>query len=230
MALYGSSAVCVRQALNEEVDLSKALQSCSCHSQTSSIWHSRTPKYLLVMLRGHNLEGVAENTASLGATENVKPILQAMVIADRVYRDGVTGKHIIAGTFNRLFFSKGPPIVPPADAGGQPKMIGGLDAGSPYAYISLTDVRGKVPLVFRYVDLQDNTPILQANVVVEASSPLDMVEFVLPLPKLPVPHAGVFAFELLYNDEPVGSHRIVVEEMKPPQTDAPPPSSEGLDT
>jgi len=36
----------------------------------------------------------------------VKPVLQALPLADRIYQD-TTGKHIIAGTFNRMVFVKG---------------------------------------------------------------------------------------------------------------------------
>ena len=47
------------------------------------------------------------------------PVLQALVVADRVYEDKGTGKKIIAGTFSRLFFKKpapaGQPIqIPPS--------------------------------------------------------------------------------------------------------------------
>jgi hypothetical protein len=151
----------------------------------------------------------------------VKPTLQALLVADRVYRDAATGKFIIAGTFNRLCYSKTPPVTPPS--GQTPgKVMGGMDAGSPYAYVSLTEVRGKVPLVFRYVDLTDNNPLLVSEFEVQANSPLETVELVLPLPRLPIPHAGVFAFEIASGNEPLGSVRLVVEEMKPPASAGPP--------
>ena len=33
-----------------------------------------------------------------------KPLLQALILADHVYQDAQTGKKVIAGTFNQLFF------------------------------------------------------------------------------------------------------------------------------
>ena len=146
----------------------------------------------------------------------MKPTLQALLLADRVYRDGASGKFIVAGTFNRLLFSKTPPVITPPSGQAPGKIMGGMDSGSPYAYVSLTDVRGKTPLVFRYVDLQDNNPLLTSEFEVKANSPLETVELVLPLPRLPIPHAGVYALEILSGTEPLGSMRLVVEEMKPP--------------
>ena len=153
----------------------------------------------------------------------MKPTLQALLVADRVYRDGQTGKFIIAGTFNRLCFSKTPPVITPPSGQAPGKIMGGMDAGSPYAYVSLTEVRGKLPLVFRYVDLTDNNPLLVSEFEVQAKSPLETVELVLPLPRLPIPHAGVYAFEILSGNDPLGSVRLVVEEIKPPPANQGPP-------
>lgn len=71
----------------------------------------------------------------------MKPVLQALVLADRVYQD-VSGKKVIAGTFSGFKFSKRPPageIIRP-DGQKQRVIAGGMSAGSPYVYISLTDV------------------------------------------------------------------------------------------
>ncbi len=142
----------------------------------------------------------------------MKPVLQALLLADRIYRD-TTGKHIIAGTFNKMLFVKGGAGPKTVEIDGEEKQLipGGMQAGSPSAYISLTDVRGKIQCVLRYVNLKQNNALFQTQFSIECSDPLKTVEVVLPLPTLPQ-MAGVHALELLCDDEPIGSHRIIVEE------------------
>ena len=65
----------------------------------------------------------------------------------------------------------------------------------------------------RKCSLKDNQPLFEAQFLIECDDPLKTVELVLPLPTLP--HvAGVHALELLCDDQPIGSHRIIVEEVK----------------
>jgi hypothetical protein len=139
----------------------------------------------------------------------VTPVLQALVVADRVYEDKATGKKIIAGTFSRLFFKRpGPP--------GQPISIppSGAQMGSPFAYISLTDIHGAANLVIRYVrlDAQEDRPIFQTDMIaVKCEDRLATVELAIPLPPLPIVK-GVFALEVVCEGALLGSHKIVVDE------------------
>jgi hypothetical protein len=149
----------------------------------------------------------------------LKPVLQALIVADRVYRDAGSGKHIIAGTFNRVLIVRNPSPPKEQQQGEATKLYGGLNSGSPYAFISLTDVRGDTKLTLRYVDLQDNNALFQGEASVNAKSPLDTVEIVLPLPMLPMPHPGVYALELLCNEEPIGSLRIMAVETAAPDSE-----------
>jgi hypothetical protein len=145
----------------------------------------------------------------------VKPVLQALVVADHVYEDKSTGKKIIAGTFNQVVFNS--PLVAGAAraGGGSPSTIhGGRHAGSPYAYISLTDIHTSARLVLRFVYLGDNphVAIFQTAVEVRSPDPLQTVELVAALPPLPINREGVYAFEILCDDELLGSFRIVSKE------------------
>lgn len=174
----------------------------------------------------------------------MKPVLQALLLADHIYEDKATGKKIIAGTFNRLFTAKrshqpaseseqatgsGPPPnhspgPPPGQTHGQlpgqPPAQGDasmlLRAGSPYAYISLTDVYSSLKLLLRYVDLEDNSILLQAEIGIEVHQPdpLKTMEMTVPLPPLPTPHPGTYALELLHEGELLGAHRVAVEFIK----------------
>ena len=86
----------------------------------------------------------------------VKPVLQALVLADRVYSDGVSGKKIIAGTFSRMM------LINREAKPDEPSLLkvpaGGMQAGSPFAYISITDVHREAKLTLRYVQLKEAQP------------------------------------------------------------------------
>jgi hypothetical protein len=145
-------------------------------------------------------------------SKRVKPTLQALLLADHVYRDK-TGKHVIAGTFNRLLFEKEGARPKTVEIDGEEKHIvrGGMQVGSPYVYISLTEVRGTVNCSLRYVNLTQDRALLETKFAITCDDPLKTIELVLPLPMLPQIE-GVHALELLCDDEPIGSHRVIVEE------------------
>jgi hypothetical protein len=159
-----------------------------------------------------------------------KPVLQALLLAEHVYQDRATGKKIIAGTFNRLNFTRrrpqSPASAPPEDAEpfaeppaeepiGQPEareLHNVISPGSPFAFITLTEVHGTIPLELRYVDLQNNSVLLTTRFQVSCDDPLNTMELTIPIPMLPAPHEGVYALELLHGNEPLGSMRIVAVE------------------
>jgi len=149
-----------------------------------------------------------------------KPVLQALVLADQVYQDKVTNKFIIAGTFNQLHLRKKPSsettVELPKDKDAEEAAEGlrkvqlseAWVSGSPFVYISLTNIRGQAPLELRYVDLNDYIVMLSFPFAIQAKSPLDTIEVSVRLPVLPAPHPGVYALELLSDNEVLGSHRV----------------------
>lgn len=86
-----------------------------------------------------------------------------------------------------------------------------IRAGSPYAYVSLTEIHGQKSFELRYVDLSQNNVVFTFEFKVECRNPLETVQLSLPLPVLPVPHEGVFALELLCEGHLLGSHRILTK-------------------
>jgi hypothetical protein len=153
------------------------------------------------------------------------------VLADHVYKDVFSGKMVIAGTFNRLCVGKSAPeekespsqhAENAAQQPGGPRKLKAHEisrVGSTAAYISLTEVRGTVPLELRYVDLADNRTVLRVEFAVRSDDPLSTVEAIIPIPPMLAPHVGAFALELLSGNEPLGSHRVTVSAL--------PPSGEG---
>ena len=127
-------------------------------------------------------------------------VLQALVLADHVYVDRLTGKKVIAGTFNRLWS-----VVFPAEY-----------SSPTYAYICLTDIKKSALVRLRYVEADDNKILMELpGVEVTAKSPLDSVELIVEVPPLPMPHEGTYHFEVYADDKLLGSVRILVA--KPPQ-------------
>src|SRR5262245_32592065 len=73
-----------------------------------------------------------------------RPVLQAMVLADHVYQDRLSGKYIIAGTFGRIGLrapqaQAAQPAAPPAANSGQP-------SASPAASALAHDQFGTAPI------------------------------------------------------------------------------------
>lgn len=124
----------------------------------------------------------------------IKPVLQALVLADHIYTDRDSRKHIIAGTFNRL----SAPSLPQTFS--RPT----------YAFICLTDVYGTIPIALRYVDLATNEVLMESETEVTAENPLASIELVSVVPPFPMPHEGTFAFEVHANNELIGFLRVMV--------------------
>ncbi len=146
----------------------------------------------------------------------MKPVLQALVLAEHVYQD-VSGKKVIAGTFNRVRFTKKPlsQHVKTPEGGTGVIIPGGMQGGSPYAYLSLTDVCDQTELTLQFVNLTSNKTLLGKKVVVNVSDRLATVELVLPLPALPIDEPGTYAFEVVCEGDILGSYRIAATEFDP---------------
>ncbi len=147
----------------------------------------------------------------------MKPVLQALVLAEHVYEDK-SGKKIIAGTFNSVHFSKKPSALdvnfPDGTKGNA--MLGGVNAGSPYAYISMTDLCDGTELTLQFVNLGKNEVLFSTKITADGNARLGTTEIVAPLPSLPIAEEGTYAFEILCEDEILGSHRITAVELKSP--------------
>lgn len=144
----------------------------------------------------------------------MKPVLQALVLAERVYQD-VSGKKIIAGTFSGYKFSKSPPVaeVVRPDGTKQRVIAGGMSAGSPCAYVSLTDVCDGTTLQIQFLNLSKNIVLFGTETTISNDDRLRNVELTFPLPKLPIAEAGVYALQVVCEGEILGSWRIVAEDL-----------------
>ena len=137
-----------------------------------------------------------------------------MFSADRVYQD-VGGKKIIAGTFSGYKFSKRPPVaeIVRPDGTKQKVLMGGMQMGSPSAYVSLTDVCDGTTIQVQFVNLSKNITLFANNVAISSVDRLSNVELVLPLPLLPITEAGVYALQIVCEGEILGSWRVMAEDL-----------------
>lgn len=155
----------------------------------------------------------------------MKPVLQAILLAERVYQE-VTGKKIIAGTFNQVFLNrKGRlPTAHPTEPG-EFIFQGGGDMGSPSVYLSLTDCVPEIEITLRFVNVSKNQVLIEFPFKVQCPDRLATVELIIPLPPLGVfvGEAGTYTLDLIWKDELLGSHRVVAVDNTPPDQ---PPANE----
>jgi hypothetical protein len=137
----------------------------------------------------------------------VKPVLQALVLAEKIY-EAANGQKIIAGTFNGIHFAPKPQVEQPEGENGPRKVIAGADPGAPWVYISLTDVVSNTKLDLQFVSLQRNKVLFETKITIPTADRLETIELIMPLPHLRVPEAGMYAFEVVCDGEIVGSHRL----------------------
>lgn len=137
-----------------------------------------------------------------------KPVLQAMVLADHVYQDRVTGKFIIAGTFSSVWFGRVAPDPSGQTTGPVSK------SGSPHLYIALVEMHGDVPLNLKFLDLSDSSVLFEGQLVLSSNDPIAVSEYAIPLPPLPTSRPGHYSLDLLYDGEILGSWRVSVSERK----------------
>lgn len=146
----------------------------------------------------------------------MKPVLQALVLADHVYED-ISGKKIIAGTFHGVKFSRKPIVAQIELPNGtkRPGMVGGMHSGSPYAYLSLTDVCDNTVLSVHFTYLTKNEVLFETQFTIPCKDRLATVEIVLPLPPLPIQGPGTYALEVICDGEIIGSSRIAAQDITP---------------
>ena len=144
----------------------------------------------------------------------MKPVLQALVLAERIYTD-VSGKKIIAGTFNQLVIAKMKPNATESQDGTKTMSLpGGTDPGCPSAYISLTDVVDGTEISMQMVNVSKNVILFQALAKIASHDRLATVEIIAPLPPMAVfaREPGTLSFDLVWAGEILGSHRLIVSE------------------
>jgi hypothetical protein len=148
----------------------------------------------------------------------MKPVLQALVLAERIYQD-VSGKKVIAGTFNQFKIGNVPTVAQKLPDGSMRQMLpGGTDPGCPSLYISLTDVVDGTEISLQFVNVTKNQVVFHAPLKINATDRLTTVEIIAPLPPASqlAREVGTYSLDVVWKDEILGSHRLVVTQMPTP--------------
>ena len=151
-----------------------------------------------------------------------KPILQALLVSDNVYSDSISKKKVIAGVLRKIQFFV--PVVDEKEDENESEtktetetVLGGARQGgpSPTIFISLTEVYNTQQFELNYVRLEDDQIYFQRDLAVHCEDPLETVEVICPMPEIPI-SPGLFAVELSWSGETLGSFRILIEEIEDP--------------
>ena len=137
------------------------------------------------------------------ATSRLKPELQAVVLADNVYTDVHTNKKIVAGTFNQLWSDRFPATL----------------SKITQAYLVLTNCHGVQNLRIRYVDLKDESVLLESpEIKLTINDPLERHEVVMDVPPLPMPHEGEYDFQVYCDGNKIGHIQVSVGKSRAPRS------------
>jgi hypothetical protein len=139
----------------------------------------------------------------------VPPVLQAIVLADRVYRDAATNKYLIIGTFNKVQRRK-KKVVPT----GETAVVTGeevFDSGTPSLYLALRGIRTPIDLRIRFFRLDDETVSFEGKFSVSSDDPVSLVETAVNLPRLEG-KAGEYRLDLVYDGVSIGSCNVSLQD------------------
>jgi hypothetical protein len=125
----------------------------------------------------------------------VKPSLQPLWLAEDAHQHPGTGKIDSTGLFDQIEVSR------PATH----------FTSRAFLFFTLTDVHGQVDLALRYVDLSDLSLLVERLLSVASPDPLASTVVCVAAPPMPVPHPGVYAWELWWQNEIIGSSRIAAQ-------------------
>lgn len=124
-----------------------------------------------------------------------KPLLQALWLVDDADRDPETGKVDVRGMFD-LIEVKDPSREFTATA---------------YLFCALRGLHGPVKLNLRYTDLEDESILIDRPLAITHDDPLITLDLKLLLRRIPVPHEGVYVWELIWENEVLGSSRLTAK-------------------
>jgi hypothetical protein len=121
--------------------------------------------------------------------------LQALLLADHIYRDEGSGKYVIAGTFYQLNVAAFPITFA--------RTIG--------VFVSLSGLKGKTSIDLEFVDTSSGEVLMRTqSIEVSCDDPDLPVEFAVEVPPLPLPHAGRYLFRLAADGTVVGAVAVSV--------------------
>ncbi len=122
------------------------------------------------------------------------PQVLTLLMADVVSRDPITRKFSILGTYNAITMGSFPAVLP-----------------SMSLYLALTDGRGKMPLLLRLIDAdEERPPVFTIATILDSSDPTLPMEAGLCRQRLLFPKPGEYRLQLFAAGEPLLEGRLFV--------------------
>ena len=135
-----------------------------------------------------------------------KPIVNAMLVCDRVISEAGTNKKSLIGIFGNINAYKFPCVHHFLSV-----------------YIKFTDANGQYRFRLELVDLENDSPIGKSEIPkdVEVKDPLETHDLVFNLAGLKFTHPGKYEFRIFANDEVFGQKTFLIHQAKPVEPDPP---------
>lgn len=119
----------------------------------------------------------------------MSPSLQAIWLMDAVDWDETTGKLTLSGCFDRIDIPEGAEYTEGA-----------------VVFFSVRNVRGQARLKLMCVDLRTDEVLVDRDVIA-TGSPLETTDIAVRINRIPVPHPGVYAWEVYHGRTLLGTMR-----------------------
>lgn len=141
------------------------------------------------------------DTPSLG--EIPPPSALSIIICDNLWKDQLSGKTYILGTYSAIK-ARGFPAAHPQMA----------------ILVSLTNGRGKNVIRVRLIDTdEESEPLWEANLEVDFPDPRAILEFGFVFGPVIFPEPGEYRVQVLCGTSPIIERRLVVMPSQPPATE-----------
>jgi hypothetical protein len=128
------------------------------------------------------------------------PRVLTLTPADTVSRDAGTGKFSLLGIYNTIVARAFPYVHP-----------------SMGLYLALTDGRGKIPLVLRLIDAdEERAPVFKVEATLDSSDPTQVTEAGFVLQRLEFPKPGEYVLQLSAGEEVLMERRLTVMPVRQP--------------
>jgi hypothetical protein len=135
------------------------------------------------------------------------PVVKAFLVCDQIIHDAQTGKKSLIGVFHELRALRFPAVHP---------ML--------WIYANLADAHGRYAFQIRLVDMARNHVLGKGEPPpIEIPGPLQTTELAAQLRNVTLPGQGTYEFQLLANDELIGTKAIRVAVAEEPAPGATPP-------
>jgi hypothetical protein len=125
---------------------------------------------------------------------NEKPLAESLVICDQIITEAGTNKKSLIGIFNSIGSANFPAQ--------HPKLC---------VYAAMSNGRGEMVVDLRCVRMQDNSEVFKISASMQFPDPNTVVEWVANFNQLPFEQAGLYSFELIYEEEILLEKRFNVQ-------------------